>query len=72
MPTKVHSAEAKRLIGPGASSTTDISWGGISWNWTEHGRLGRLGVDKVEVIRTHGGVLSLEVPSTQAVVVNLV
>lgn len=69
--SKVHSAEVKRLFGPGASSTTEISWGGVSWNWTENGRLGRTGEDKVEVIRTHAGILSLEVHSTEAIIVSL-
>lgn len=73
VPPKVRSAEIERLIGPGASSTTEISWRGVGWNWTEEdGRLGSSGKDKIEVIRTQGGILALEVPSTQAVVVNLV
>lgn len=72
VPSDVHHAEAKRLIGPGASATTGISWGGISWNWTTDGRLGSHGKEKVEKLHVQGGRLLLEIPSTEAIVVDLV
>ncbi|CAI7672156.1 unnamed protein product [Penicillium manginii] len=71
VPSGVHAAEAKRLTGPGASSTSDISWGGISWNWTADGRLGQHGAENAERLHIQGKKLLLEVPSTQAVVIDL-
>lgn len=71
VPSSVHQAEAKRLVGPGASATTGISWGGVGWDWMINGRLGKTGKEEVEDMRVRNGRLFLEVPSTQAVVVDL-
>lgn len=71
LPRGVRSAEVKRLTGPGASSVTDISWGGFSWNYTESGGLRRFGEKKEEVIHSRGGCIDLEIPSTEAVLIEL-
>lgn len=70
VPGYVTTAEAKRLTGPGASADTDISWGGLSWNYTD-GRLARSGSDCSDMLRVNHGRLALELPSTEAVVIKL-
>jgi hypothetical protein len=70
VPRQIRSAEAKRLVGPGASSDTGISWGGVSWNYTD-GRLGRFGKDDTETLRAVNGTVKLEVDSSEAVLVEL-
>ncbi|KAJ5703660.1 hypothetical protein N7493_011585 [Penicillium malachiteum] len=71
VPHGVKSAEIKRLTGPGASSMTDISWGGYSWNYTSDGRLGRSGESRSEWARSRGGFVCVDLPSTEAVIVEL-
>lgn len=70
VPEGVRSAEAKRLTGPGASADTGISWGGLSWNYTD-GRLAQSGEEGCDMLRVSHGRLALELPSTEAVVVEL-
>ncbi|KAJ5872105.1 uncharacterized protein N7529_004458 [Penicillium soppii] len=67
---RVKSAEIKRLVGPGASADTGITWGGFSWNYTD-GRLGRTGKDDTEVLKVLKGAVRLEVDSSEAVIVEL-
>jgi hypothetical protein len=67
---RVKSAEVKRLVGPGASADTGITWGGFSWNYTD-GRLGRTGKDDTEVLKVLKGAVRLEVDSSEAVIVEL-
>lgn len=64
------SVEVRRLTGPGASADQGISWGGISWNYTD-GRLGEFGDREVEVMRVRGGFVGFEVESSEAAVVEL-
>ncbi|KAJ5123617.1 hypothetical protein N7448_009714 [Penicillium atrosanguineum] len=68
VPGYVNTAEAKRLTGPGASADTGISWGGLSWNYTD-GRLARSGSDRCDILRVSHGRLAVELPSSEAVVV---
>lgn len=70
IPRHVRFVEVKRLIGPGASSDTGISWGGFSWNYTD-GRLERSGKDSTEALRVLNGAVRLEVDSSEAVIVEL-
>lgn len=71
LPRGVRSAGVKRLAGPGASSVTGMSWGGFSWNYTESGGLGRFGEKQEEVLSSRGGCVDLEIPSTEAVLIEL-
>ncbi|KAJ5662692.1 hypothetical protein N7462_011618, partial [Penicillium macrosclerotiorum] len=70
VPDDISSAEARRLVGPGANSVDDISWAGFSWNYT-NGRLGRFGVRHSEMLDVNNGVLTVSLPSSQAIVVEL-
>ncbi|KAJ5762107.1 uncharacterized protein N7511_005489 [Penicillium nucicola] len=70
LPKHVGSAEARRLTGPGASADQGISWGGISWNYTD-GRLAESGNREVETLKVKNGLVGLEVGSSEAVVVEL-
>ncbi|KAJ5350891.1 hypothetical protein N7541_008618, partial [Penicillium brevicompactum] len=70
IPRHLKSVDVKKLVGPGASADTDISWGGFSWNYTD-GRLARSGKREVEVLRPSNGAVSLELFSTEAAIVEL-
>lgn len=70
IPHRSKGVEVKRLVGPGASADSDISWGGFSWNYTD-GRLARSGKREVEVLRASNGAISLELFSTEAAIVEL-
>lgn len=48
LPQNVKRAEIKRLTGPGAEAVTNISWGGLSWNYTD-GRLGEFGQPEIQI-----------------------
>ncbi|KAM0249683.1 hypothetical protein ACHAQJ_008944 [Trichoderma viride] len=70
IPSGVRGATVQRLLGAGASADSDISWGGLSWNYT-HGRLGQSGQPHYEVLPIIRGMATLTIPSTEAVVVTL-
>ncbi|CAG8921660.1 unnamed protein product [Penicillium salamii] len=70
VPHYLKSVEVRRLVGPGASADTGISWGGLSWNYTD-GRLGRTGKRQVEVLRVSKGTVTLDLDSTEAAIVEL-
>ncbi|CAG8091796.1 unnamed protein product [Penicillium salamii] len=70
VPHHSKSVEVRRLVGPGASADTGISWGGLSWNYTD-GRLGRTGKRQVEVLRVSKGTVALDLDSTEAAIVEL-
>ncbi|EGR51301.1 uncharacterized protein TRIREDRAFT_72568 [Trichoderma reesei QM6a] len=69
-PPGVRSATIQRLLGEGASANSNISWGGLSWNYT-HGRLAQSGRPRHEILRIRRGSAKLTIPSTEAVVVTL-
>lgn len=71
MPWGVHSGEVLRLSGPGASSDTGITWGGYSWNYTSDGRLGESGEKQSSSVYPRNGYMNLDIPSTEAIVVEL-
>lgn len=70
LPSDVRSATIQRLLGPGASADSGISWGGLSWNYTR-GRLAQSGRPDHEVLRITRGMARLMIPSTEAVLVTL-
>ncbi|KAL6872706.1 hypothetical protein J3F83DRAFT_730760 [Trichoderma novae-zelandiae] len=70
LPSGVKSATVQRLLGAGANSDSDMSWGGLSWNYT-HGRLVQSGRLLHEELRITRGMARLTIPSTEAVVVTL-
>ncbi|KAF3076225.1 Beta-glucuronidase [Trichoderma lentiforme] len=69
-PSGVKAAKVQRLVGAGASADSDITWGGLSWNYT-HGRLAQSGRPHNEVLHISKGMAKLTIPSTEAVVVTL-
>ncbi|KAJ5653703.1 hypothetical protein N7490_000706 [Penicillium lividum] len=71
VPRGVLSGEIMRLSGPGADSDTGITWGGNSWNYTTSGRLGKSGEQQTQIVYPRGGYVDLDIPSTEAVVVEL-
>lgn len=70
-PHNVRQAEITRLKGAGASSVTDISWGGYSWNYTPEGRLGRSGKHVVEKVLSEDGYISVSLSATEVALVDL-
>ncbi|KAJ5533180.1 hypothetical protein N7494_009732 [Penicillium frequentans] len=71
VPRGVHSGEIMRLSGPGASSDTGITWGGYSWNYTTDGRLGQFGEQQSWSVYPRNGYVNMDIPSTEAIVVEL-
>ncbi|KAJ5745752.1 hypothetical protein N7520_010934 [Penicillium odoratum] len=71
VPREVLSGEIMRLSGPGAGSDTGITWGGYSWNYTTGGRLEKSGEQQTQLVYPRGGYVNLDIPSTEAVVVEL-
>ncbi|KAL7965400.1 glycoside hydrolase family 79 protein [Trichoderma sp. SZMC 28014] len=70
IPSGSRGATVQRLLGPGASADSDISWGGLSWNYTR-GRLAQSGRPHFEALTVSRGEATLIIPSTEAVVVTL-
>ncbi|KAL7917484.1 glycoside hydrolase family 79 protein [Trichoderma austrokoningii] len=60
----------QRLLGPGASADSGISWGGLSWNYTQ-GRLAQSGRPHYETLPVSRGEATLLLHSTEAIVVTL-
>ncbi|KAJ5934791.1 hypothetical protein N7466_004338 [Penicillium verhagenii] len=71
VPRGVIWGEITKLSGPGASSDTGITWGGHSWNYTTHGRLGQFGKKQSTLVYPRSGLLNLDIFSTEAIVVEL-
>lgn len=71
VPRGVHSGEIMRLSGPGASSDTGITWGGYNWNYTTDGRLGQFGEQQSWSVYPRNGYVNMDIPSTEAIVVEL-
>lgn len=70
VPPQIREVEVERLTGNGASADEDIQWAGMSWNYTD-GRLVEKGEHMIEKLRARRGVVTLKVPSTEAVLVTL-
>ncbi|KAJ5825366.1 hypothetical protein N7474_002504 [Penicillium riverlandense] len=70
LPREVKRAEIKRLTGPGAEAVAYISWGGLSWNYTD-GRLGEFGQPQVQIFHEHDGNARFSLHSTEAAVIEL-
>ncbi|PON26957.1 beta-glucuronidase [Trichoderma gamsii] len=68
IPSGSRGATVQRLLGPGASADSDISWGGLSWNYTR-GRLAQSGRPHFEALPVSKGEATVTIPSTEAVVV---
>ena len=71
VPRDVRSGEIIRLSGPGAGSDTGTTWGGYSWNYTTDGRLGQFGKQQTWLVHPRSGYVNLDIPSTEAIVVQL-
>ncbi|KAH8812788.1 glycoside hydrolase family 79 protein [Xylogone sp. PMI_703] len=63
-------ATVKRLQANGANADDNISYGGLSWNYTD-GRLGRFGRKASEIVQRKNGIFELALSSSEAVVVRL-
>lgn len=70
VPRSAKSVSVERLTAAGADSDEGIEWAGLSWNYT-NGRLAEMGEYESETVRARKGVVSLNVPATQAVLVTL-
>jgi hypothetical protein len=70
LPQDVNKIDIRRLTGPGAESVTDISWGGLSWNYTK-GRLGEFGQPKVQTFSGHDVSIRFSLQSSEAAVIEL-
>jgi hypothetical protein len=68
IPSGSRGATVQRLLGPGASADSDISWGGLSWNYT-CGRLAQSGRPHFEALPVSRGEATVIIPSTEAIVV---
>lgn len=68
IPAGSRGVTVQRLLGPGASADSGISWGGLSWNYTQ-GRLAQSGWPHLEALPVSRGEATLLIPSTEAVVV---
>lgn len=68
IPSGVRGATVQRLLGAGASADSDITWGGLSWNYTQ-GRLAQSGQPHYEALPVAREEAMLIIPSTEAVVV---
>jgi hypothetical protein len=69
-PAGAKKAVVQRLTGPGASADTGIKWGGLQWNCT-NGRLVQTGKEESEKIKAEKGQFTLEIESSQGVVVTV-
>jgi len=66
----VRTVQVERLTGAGASADQGIEWAGMSWNYTD-GRLAESGQHRREVVRARNGKVSLQIPSTEAMLVTM-
>lgn len=71
VPRGVHHATVRRLAGPGASSDTGMTWGGLTWNYTINGRLGQIGEQKAEIFSAKDGNIMIPLPATEVAVIEL-
>lgn len=70
IPTHNADATIRRLTGPGASANSGIKWAGLYWGYAD-GRLVQSGREESEKMKTKNGRLTLDVESSQCVVVTL-
>ena len=70
LPPGVRSVQVKRLTGPGALQTGNVTWGGESWSFHSRGRPVRVGRG-VEVLAVEHGAVDVSVGATEAAVVSL-
>ncbi|KAK5163458.1 GTP-binding protein gtr2 [Saxophila tyrrhenica] len=70
VPKHVRHVGIERLTAAGADADEGVQWAGLSWNYTD-GRLAQSGKHKVERVQARRGVVNLQIPSTQAVLVAL-
>jgi hypothetical protein len=71
VPSDVVSARVELLTGPGADSTSHITWAGRSWD-VPNGGLGTVVKNDTTVVNSRDGKVLVTVQSTEAVIVTLI
>lgn len=70
LPFRNVEATVRRLTGPGASATSGIKWSGLNWGYAG-GRLVQSGKEVFETMKIKNRRLTLDVESSQCVVITL-
>ena len=70
VPQGVESVLVKYLTAPGANSTDEITWGGVSWSFASNG-LGVKVVNTDQIVEARDGVVQITVRSSEAVMVTI-
>ncbi|KAF2192867.1 glycoside hydrolase family 79 protein [Zopfia rhizophila CBS 207.26] len=71
VPKSVEKVEVKRLMGPGASSSGDVSWDGVKWVYGKEGAVEQKVHNSSEIVDAKAGRVNVGIPDTEGVLIQM-